>query len=104
VALLEETSLRIVQVERDAQVEFDADRDLFFERAKLGVTETPDLRASAESTYAFQGMREKYGLVRSRESILPVEIVLQGSFDDFSLGAFPRVRMPKATSDVILYR
>jgi hypothetical protein len=104
VALLEETSLRIVQVDRDARVEYDADRDLFFERAKLGVTETPDLRASAESTYAFRGMREKYGLVRSRESILPVEIVLQGSFDDFSLGAFPRVRMPKPTADVMLYR
>jgi hypothetical protein len=104
VALLEETSLRIVQLDRDAQVEYDADRDLFFERAKLGVTETPDLRASAESTYAFRGMREKYGLVRSRESILPVEIVLQGSFDDFGLGAFPRIRMPKPTGDVILYR
>jgi hypothetical protein len=104
VALLEEISLRIVQIDRDARVEHDADRDLFFERARLGVTETPDLRASAESTYAFRGMREKYGLVRSRESILPVEIVLQGSFEDFSLGAFPRVRIPKPTSDVILYR
>ncbi len=104
VALLEETSLRIVQVDRDARVENDADRDLFFERAKLGVTGTPDLRASAESTYAFRGMREKYGLVRSRDSILPVEIVLQGSFDDFSLGAFPRIRIPKPTPDVIFYR
>ena len=62
------------------------------------------MRASAESTYAFRGMREKYGLVRSRESILPVEIVLQGSFDDFSLGGFPRFRMPKPTPDAILYR
>jgi tetratricopeptide (TPR) repeat protein len=104
VALLEEISLRIVQVDRDARVEHDADRDLFFERAKLGVTETPDRRASAQSTYAFRGMREKYGLVRSRDSILPVEIVLQGSFDDFSLGAFPRIRMPKPTPDVMLYR
>jgi hypothetical protein len=104
VALLEETSLRIIQVDRDAHPEYDADRDLFFERAKLGVIETPDLRASAESTYTFRGMREKYGLVRGRESILPVEFVLQGSFDDFSLGAFPRVRIPKHTSDVFLYR
>ena len=103
-ALLEETSLRILQVDPDARVEYDADRDLFFERAKLGVIDTPDLRASAESTYAFRGMREKYGLVRSRESILPVEIVLQGSFDDFGLGAFPRIRIPKPTSDAILYR
>ena len=104
VALLEETSLRIAQVDRDARIEHDADRDLFFERTKLGVTGTPDLRASAESTYAFRGMREKYGLVRSRKSILPVELVLQGSFDDFSLGAFPRIRIPKSTPDVILYR
>ena len=104
VALLEETSLRIIQVDRDARVENDANRDLFFERAKLGVTGTPDFRASAESTYAFRGMREKYGLVRARDSILPVEIVLQGSFDDFSLGAFPRIRIPKPTTDVIFYR
>jgi len=104
VALLEEISLRILQVDRDARVEYDADRDLFFERARLGVTETPDMRASAESTYAFRGMREKYGLVRSRDSILPVEIVLQGSFDDFTLGAFPRIRLPKPTADVMLYR
>jgi hypothetical protein len=104
VALLEETSLRILQTERDARVEHDADRDLFFERAKLGLTGTPDLRAAAESTYAFRGMREKYGLVRSRKSILPVEIVLQGSFEDFSLGAFPRIRIPKPTPDAVLYR
>jgi hypothetical protein len=49
-------------------------------------------------------MRERYGLVRSREPILPVELVVQGSFDDMSLGAFPRIRMPKRTPDAFLYR
>jgi hypothetical protein len=43
-------------------------------------------------------------VVRGRESILPAEIVLQGSFTDFSLGAFPRFRPPKATPDQLLYR
>jgi hypothetical protein len=42
--------------------------------------------------------------VRSRESILPVQLVLQGSFEDFGLGAFPRIRMPKATPDAFLYK
>jgi hypothetical protein len=104
VAQLEESSLHMLLVDRDARVEHDADRDRFFERARLGVVDRPDVRPLAESSYTFLGARERYGLVRGRESILPVEIVLQGSFDDFGLGAFPRIRMPKPTPDVFLYR
>jgi hypothetical protein len=48
-------------------------------------------------------MRERYGLVRGRESILPVDLVIQGSFPDLGLGAFPRIRMPKPSPDAILY-
>ncbi len=103
VAQLEEATLHLARVDADAEIEPDADRDLFFERARLGVLE-PDPRPHAESTYSFLGMRERYGVVRGRESILPVEIVLQGSFADFGLGAFPRIRMPKPTPDAFLYR
>jgi hypothetical protein len=49
-------------------------------------------------------MREMYGIVRARESILPVELVLQSGLQDFGFGAFPRIRMPKDTPDQILYR
>jgi hypothetical protein len=49
-------------------------------------------------------VREKYGLVRSRESILPVDIVISGSLPDLGLGAFPRLRTPKETPDAMLYR
>lgn len=49
-------------------------------------------------------MRERYGMVRGRESILPFELVLQGSLWDFSLGAFPRWREPRTTPDAFLYR
>ena len=49
-------------------------------------------------------MRERYGLVRKRESILPVELVVQGSLQDMSLGAFPRIRLPRPTPDAFLYQ
>ncbi len=104
VALVDETSLRLATLDSDYEHESDADRDLYFERARLGLSDRPDRRPTARSSYAFEGMREKYGLVRSRESILPFEIVVQGSLYDFGFGVFPRIRMPKPTPDAILYR
>ena len=104
VSLLEETSIRNELVDADNTQAFDAQRDLFFEAAKLGVASNPDLRPAAESTYVFQGLRDRYGLVRGRESILPVDIVLQGSLPSLGLGAFPRIRTPKPTPDAILYK
>ena len=103
-ALLEDSAIRNSLLDQDFRLQPDADRDLFFERARLGVAGTPHPSATARSTFAFEGMRETYGLVRARESILPVEIVLQGSLQDFGLGAFPRIRMPKETPDAFLYR
>ncbi len=103
-ALLEETSLRNALVDPDYEHEIDADRDRFFERARLGLADRPDPRPQARSGYAFLGMREKYGLVRGRESILPVDLVVQGSLSTLSLGAFPRVRMPRPSPDAVLYR
>jgi len=104
VALLEETAIRNALVDPLNEQAPDARRDHFFERAKLGVADAPDTRATATSSFAFVGVREKYGMVRSRESILPVELVVQGSFPDLGLGAFPRLRMPKTTPDAVLYR
>lgn len=104
VSQLEEATLRNALLDPDAVFEPDADRDLFFERARFGLADRPDLRATAQSSYAFRGMRERYGLVRRRESILPVELVIQGSFPDLGLGAFPRVPLPRPTPDAILYR
>lgn len=104
VAQLEEATLHTLLTDRDARVEYDADRDLYFERARLRSLDHADIRPHAESHYTFLGMRERYGLVRGRESILPFQLVLQGSFEDFSLGAFPRIRMPKRTPDAFLYQ
>jgi hypothetical protein len=104
VAALEEASLRDVLVDPDLPAEPDADRDLFFERVRLGLTDEPDTRATAQSTYTFRGTRERYGLVRQREPMLPVDLVFQVSGGDLGLGAFPRMRPPRQTPDAILYR
>jgi len=104
VAQLEEASLHQLRTDHDARVEYDADRDLFFERARLGLLDHPDTRGRAGSDYVFRSMRERYGIVRSREPILPVEIVVKGNLTDLGLGAFPRIRMPKSTPDAILYK
>lgn len=104
VALLDETTQRNALLDPDDSVGSDADRDRYFEQARLGVADTVDPRATAQSTYAYTGLRERYGLVRGRESILPVELVVQGSFPDLGLGAFPRIKKPKPTPDAALYR
>jgi hypothetical protein len=104
VAILEEASLRDVLVDPDLPAEPDPDRDQFFERVRLGLTDEPDTRATAQSTYTFQGTRERYGLVRQRESMLPMDLVFQVSGGDLGLGAFPRMRAPRETPDAILYR
>ena len=49
-------------------------------------------------------MAERYGLVRGRDSILPFDLVLQGSVTNLGLGAFPRWREPELTPDAFLYR
>ena len=104
VAQLEETSELTARTDQDLRFEPDARRDQYFERARLGVGDSVDYRPQARSNYEYIGLRERYGVVRGRESILPAEIVLQGSFTDFSLGAFPRLRLPKPTPDAVLYR
>jgi len=103
VVQLDQTSEQIARTDRDLRFEPDARRDLYFERARLGAADAIDARPRARSSYEYIGLRERYGVVRGRESILPAEIVLQGSFTDFSLGAFPRFRPPEPTPDRMLY-
>jgi hypothetical protein len=104
VAKLEETSFRNSLLDPDDTIVADANRDVVFERARVGLSGDIDTRPMAESTYAYRGMRERYGMVRSRESILPFSLVLQGSLTDLSLGAFPRINAPRETPDAFLYR
>ena len=103
VALLDETVLKNDQLDEFDAVRPDAFRDHYMERARLGLTSKPDLRPSAESVYVYESLREQYGVVRGRESILPFDLVFQGSVQDFSLGAFPRWRQPRRTPDAFLY-
>ncbi len=104
VSQLEETSYRNMLLDPDADVAPDARRDLFFERVRLGLADEVDRRPAASSDYAYRGLRERYGMVRAREPILPFDLVLQGSFHSLSIGAFPRFRPPKETPDAILFR
>ena len=104
VARLEETSFRNALIDPDDALEPDPQRDALFERARLGLADEIDERPVAEARYAYRGIRERYGMVRSREALLPVELVVQGSLSDLTLGAFPRLRPPKTTPDAVLYR
>ncbi|MFP6622391.1 MAG: hypothetical protein VCC20_02845, partial [Myxococcota bacterium] len=104
VAVLDETVLLNDQIDAGDAVTPDASRDHYLERARLGLVDDPDMRASAESNYVYESLRERYGMVRSRDSILPFDLVFRGSLFDLSLGAFPRWRQPRETPDAFLYR
>jgi hypothetical protein len=91
-------------VDVDNTLGSDANRDVLFERARVGLADEIDTRPLAQSDYSYRGMRERYGMVRARESILPFELVFQGSLSDLSLGAFPRIHKPRETPDALLYR
>lgn len=104
VAILDDTARRNYRVDPDADLAPDPRRDLFIERARLGLTEDPDLRATAQSSYVFQSVRERFGMVRGRESLLPFDLVVRGDFSSAGIAAFPRWRKPKETPDAFLYR
>ena len=104
ISTLEEQTFLNTRLDHEAEIDPDARRDLYFERARLGLTHQVDHRPGAHSNFVYESMREKYGMVRARESILPFDLVVQGSVTDLSLGAFPRWRAPKAAPDAFLYR
>ena len=101
---LDEAVQRNGLIDADARQSADASRDVYLERASLGLTENVDARPTAESTHVYQSLRERYGLVRGRDSVLPFDIVVRGSLGELSLGAFPRWRTPRETPDAFLYR
>jgi hypothetical protein len=102
IAALEEASYRRLLADERELPEPDAARDLFFERARLGLLDEADLRPTASSTAVFLGLREKHG--PGRDSILPVEVVLQGSLEDFGFAAVPQLKTPPEPPDAFLYR
>jgi hypothetical protein len=104
ISLLEERSYERLLEDGRERAEPDLQRDLFFERARLGLLDEPDMRPTATSSAEFLSTHEKHGYVRTRESILPVELVVQGGLEDFGLAAFPRVTKPRPTYDAFLYR
>lgn len=103
-ATLDDAVQRNGLIDADARFEADPNRDTYLERAGLGLTEDPDLRATAQSSFVYRSLRERYGAVRGRDSLLPFDLVFRGSLGDFTLGAFPRWRPPRETPDAYLYR
>ncbi|MBW2425409.1 MAG: hypothetical protein JRG86_14255 [Deltaproteobacteria bacterium] len=103
-ASLDEAVQRNGLIDVDARFAADANRDVYLERAGLGVTEDVDSRPTAESSFVYQSLRERYGMVRGRDSVLPFDLVFRGSLNTLSLGAFPRWRTPPDTPDAFLYR
>jgi len=103
VSLVEEIAYRNMLVDPLNDVAANAARDLYFERSRLGLASDVDHRPGAISQYTYTGVRERYGMVRTRESILPFDIVVRGDIHTLSLGAFPRIRPPKKTPDAMLY-
>lgn len=101
---LEDAVQRNSLIDPDARFESDPNRDTYLERAALGLTEDPDIRPNAQSSFVYRSLRERYGAVRGRDSLLPFDLVFRGSLGDFSLGAFPRWRPPRETPDAYLYR
>ena len=103
-ALLMETEYRQLVTDERERPRLDPQRDVFFERARLGLLDRPDARPTARSEAEFLSTKEKHGFIRRRESILPVELVVRGDIEDFGLAAFPRLRPPAESSDAWLYR
>lgn len=103
-AALDEAVRRNSLIDAGARFDADANRETYLEQARLGLTEEADLRPTAESSFVYESLRERYGAVRGRDSLLPFDLVFRGSLGDFSLGAFPRWRPPQETPDAFLYR
>ena len=103
-AALDEAVRRNSLIDAGARFAADANRETYLEQARLGLTDETDLRPTAESSFVYESLRERYGAVRGRDSLLPFDLVFRGSLGDFSLGAFPRWRPPQETPDAFLYR
>ena len=103
-ATLDDAVQRNGLIDPEARQGPDPRRDVYLERAALGLADDLDMRSTAESSFVYRSLRERYGIVRGRDSLLPVDLVFRGSLGDFTLGAFPRWRAPRETPDAFLYR
>jgi len=103
ISMLEEVRYHHLVTDRREVAEPDPQRDLFFERARLGLIDKADSRPAARSAFQVLGRREKHGYVMRREAILPVELVVGGGAGDFGLYAYPRLIPPRETPDAFLY-
>jgi hypothetical protein len=102
-ALLDETSYRALASDAREKIASDPQRDAFLERARLGLLDEPERRPAARSEAQYLSGREKYGLVRTRESILPFELVVTGDIESLGLSAAPQLRLPDPGADAFLY-
>ncbi|HTO08098.1 MAG TPA: hypothetical protein VMR86_13700 [Myxococcota bacterium] len=103
VARLEEVSRSSLATDDRERAVADSARDAYFSSSRLGLVESTDPRPEARSDAVFESTHEKHGWVRSRESILPVDLVLRGDISTLGLAAFPRIRLPESTPDAMLY-
>ena len=102
VAGVEDASYRRVVGGEREQPKADPQRDLYFERVRLGLVDKADFRPSARSDATYLGTNELQR--RPRLPVLPVELVLRGSIESLSLSAFPRIRLPADEPDAFLYQ
>jgi hypothetical protein len=105
VSQLEETSYENALEDPLDEQGPDALRDTWFERVRLGLNDgdgNHGLRGA--SFYRYEGVRDKYGMVRPSDSILPFDIVVSGSLNGLSLGAYPRIRRPRPTPNAFLFK
>jgi hypothetical protein len=103
VARLEEASRSQLATDDREKAVPDPARDAFFSNSRLGMVERSDARPAARSDAVFESTHEKHGYLRTRESILPVDLVLRGDVSTMGLSAFPRIRLPESTPDTMLY-
>jgi len=103
VARLEQVSYASLTRDPRETPSADPARDAFLASARLGVVDAPDVRPSARSEAVYESTHEKHGFVNARESVLPVDLVLRGDIESLGLAAFPRIRLPQAPADALLY-
>jgi len=103
VARLEETSFRIrcsIPTTRSSQ----RAADLLFDARADRAADDVDERPVAESPLCVPRMRERYGMVRGREALLPIELVVQETSPASSSARSRACARRKTTPDAVLYR
>ncbi len=103
ISRLEVLSYHQLSADRRNSPSPDPARDLFFERARLGLLDQADTRSTAYSNAEFLSTQEKHGYVRTRESLLPVELMIRSDLETMGFSPVPQLRLPKPSSDEFLF-